>query len=154
MVEIIAIDGPASVGKSTLAKRISVHYRYPLLNSGRLYRAVALKIYNQNINLNDKNKIIQLAKSLSEKDTNSKSLFSSKIDKLASIISTRKYLRDQLMAYQREFPSMHAKGKKFAIIEGRDIATEIFQSAKFKIFMWAFLPLLEKVGLKRLLNFP
>ena len=49
MVEIIAIDGPASVGKSTLAKKISNYYEVPLLSSGRLYRAVALEIINKEL---------------------------------------------------------------------------------------------------------
>ena len=64
MHEIIAIDGPASVGKSTLAKKLSVFYDSPLLQSGRLYRAVALEIKNKKININDRDKIIQCAKSL------------------------------------------------------------------------------------------
>ena len=51
MHEIIAIDGPASVGKSTLAKKLSVFYDSPLLQSGRLYRAVALKMINKKINI-------------------------------------------------------------------------------------------------------
>ena len=50
MVEIVAIDGPASVGKSTLAKKYQIIMTY-LLNSGRLYRAVALKIINKKINI-------------------------------------------------------------------------------------------------------
>ena len=56
MVEIIAIDGPASVGKSTLAKKISKFYNSPLLNSGRLYRVVALKIKIQKIKISIKTK--------------------------------------------------------------------------------------------------
>ncbi|GIR04832.1 MAG: cytidylate kinase [Candidatus Pelagibacterales bacterium] len=137
MVEIIAIDGPASVGKSTLAKKISNYYEVPLLNSGRLYRAVALKIINKKININNKYKILKCAKSLTDENIKSESLFSSKIDKIASEISSKKYLRKQLMIYQREFPRKYAKGKKFAVIEGRDIGTEIFPQAKIKIFMWA-----------------
>ena len=63
MVEIIAIDGPASVGKSTLAKKkYQIIMKSPLLNSGRLYRAVALKIINKKININNKYKILQCAK--------------------------------------------------------------------------------------------
>ena len=73
MVEIIAIDGPASVGKSTLAKKISNYYEVTLLNSGRLYRAVALEIINKKININDKYKILHCAKSLTDK--NLRSLF-------------------------------------------------------------------------------
>ena len=137
MVEIIAIDGPASVGKSSIAKKISKYYDSPLLNSGRLYRAIALKIINKKININDKKKIIEISKLLTYKDIHSNSLFTGEIDKVASKISSRQYLRDQLVSYQKEFPHKYAKGKKYAIIEGRDIGTEIFPQAKFKFFMWA-----------------
>jgi len=137
MVEIITIDGPASVGKSTLAKRISSHYKSPLLNSGRLYRAIALKMKIKKIRINDRTEIIKIARLLSDNDMRSNNLFNSGIEKIASQISSREYLRDELKVYQREFPKKYAKGKRFAIIEGRDIGTEIFPEAKYKIFMWA-----------------
>ena len=137
MFEIITIDGPASSGKSTLAKKISKHYDSPLLNSGKLYRAVALKLITKKIDTNDKTKVIEIAKSLSSSEINSNKLFSSEISLLASQISKEKYLRDQLKDYQREFPKKHARGSKFAVVEGRDIGTEIFSDAKFKIFIWA-----------------
>ena len=136
MVEIITIDGPASVGKSTLAKKISNYYEVPLLNSGRLYRAVALEMINNKISIRNKNKILHCAQTLTNKNINSKDLFSSKIDKIASEISKKKYLRNQLKIYQREFPKKYID-KKFVVIEGRDIGTEIFPQAKIKIFMWA-----------------
>ena len=75
MVEIITIDGPASVGKSSLAKKISKYYKSPLLNSGKLYRAVALEIKNQKININDKKNIIKIAKSLTNENLDSKDYF-------------------------------------------------------------------------------
>ena len=137
MVEIIAIDGPASVGKSSLAKKISNHYDAPLLHSGRLYRAVALKIKNDKIKINDKKKIINIAKNLTTSDIDSNNLFSLQIDRIASKISARGYLRNELKTYQRKFPKKYYKSKKFVIIEGRDIGTEIFPEAKYKIFMWA-----------------
>ena len=62
MVQIITIDGPASSGKSSLAKKISLKYDSPILYSGRLYRAVALDIINQNINLNNKSAILKYIK--------------------------------------------------------------------------------------------
>ena len=123
MFEIITIDGPASSGKSTLAKKISKHYDSPLLNSGKLYRAVALKLITRKIDTNDKTKVIEIAKSLSSSEINSNKLFSSEIGLLASQISKKKYLRDQLKDYQREFPKKHARGSKFAVVEGRDIGT-------------------------------
>ena len=161
MVEIITIDGPASVGKSTLAKKISNYYEVPILNSGRLYRAVALKMVNNKINIRNKYKILHCAQTLTNKDINSKDLFSSKIDKIASEISKKKYLRNQLKVYQREFPKKYTS-KKYVVIEGRDIGTEIFPQAKIKIFMWAdakirarrrylqFLKKGGKAGLKRI----
>ena len=81
MAEIIAIDGPASVGKSSLSKKISSYYNAPLLSSGRLYRAVAHKIRISKIDINDRKEIIKIAKSLTSKDLNSNVLFSSEIDK-------------------------------------------------------------------------
>ena len=137
MAEIITIDGPASAGKSTLAKKLSKYYNSPLLNSGRLYRAVALKIKDKKINVNNKSEILKVAKFLKDTDLNSYNLFTSEIDKLASKISSKKYLRNELKTYQRRFPKKFADGKKYAIIEGRDIGTEIFPEAKFKIFIWA-----------------
>ena len=111
MVEIVAIDGPASVGKSSLAKKISNHYKSPMLSSGKLYRAVALKIINKKINLNNKQKIMSCALSLKEVDTKSNKLFSSDVDQIASKISAKKYLREQLMSFQREFPKRTQKTK-------------------------------------------
>ena len=164
MVKIVAIDGPASAGKSTLAKKISDYYNSPLLNSGRLYRVIALNIINKKIKINDKVRILNIAKSLTEEEINSKNLFSSEIDLISSKISAQKYLRDQLKEYQRKFPKMYARRKKFAIIEGRDIGTEIFPEANYKIFIWASARIRakrryeqikkkgQKTGLKRIYN--
>ncbi len=137
MTNIIAIDGPASVGKSTLAKKISLKYRAPLLMSGRLYRVVAHEILLNKIKLNDKKKILNCVKEIDEKKMKSRMLFSNNIDQVSSLISSKKYLREALMKYQRNFPKTYSKNKKFAVIEGRDIGTVIFPEAKYKIFMWA-----------------
>ncbi len=137
MTNIIAIDGPASVGKSTLAKKISLKYRAPLLMSGRLYRVVAHEILLNKIKLNDKKKILNCVKEIDEKKMKSRMLFSNNIDQVSSLISSKKYLREALMKYQRDFPKTYSKNKKFAVIEGRDIGTVIFPKAKYKIFMWA-----------------
>jgi cytidylate kinase len=152
MVKVIAIDGPASVGKSTLAKKISEFYNAPLLSSGRLYRAVALEIKKNKIKINDKNKIIGIAKKLKSEDLNSSCLFSSEVDTIASKISSRKYLRNHLIGFQRSFPEKYGKNKKFVIVEGRDIGTEIFPMAEFKIFMWADAKIRAKRRYKQILK--
>ena len=148
MVEIVAIDGPASVGKSSLAK-ISNHYKSPMLSSGKLYRAVALKIINKKINLNNKQKIMSCALSLKEVDTKSNKLFSSDVDQIASKISAKKYLREQLMSFQREFPK-RTQNKKFAIIEGRDIGTKIFPMLSLKSLCGQTQKLGRKEGINKL----
>ena len=152
MVKVIAIDGPASVGKSTLAKKISEFYNAPLLSSGRLYRAVALEIKKNKIKINDKNKIIGIAKKLKSEDLNSSCLFSSEVDTIASKISSRKYLRNHLIGFQRSFREKYGKDKNFVIVEGRDIGTEIFPMAEFKIFMWADAKIRAKRRYKQILK--
>ena len=118
--------------ENQLCKKISNYYEVPLLNSGRLYRAVALEIINKKININNKYKILQCAKSLTDENIKSENLFSSKIDKIASEISSKKYLRKTINGLPERISKKYAKGKKFAVIEGRDIGTEIFPKRKLK----------------------
>ena len=59
MVKIIAIDGPASVGKSTLAKMLAKKYKSPILFSGKLYRAVALETINRKVSYNNIQEILK-----------------------------------------------------------------------------------------------
>ncbi len=137
MGEIIAIDGPASVGKSTIAKKIANKYNSPILFSGRLYRAVALAIIKNKVDLENNKSILRIIESIDYNDLSSHELFTSQVDKVSSEISTKPFLRKRLLKYQREFPKRFGKGKKFVVIEGRDIASVVFPRAKYKIFMWA-----------------
>ena len=136
MTNIIAIDGPASAGKSAIAKRISHKLKAPVLFSGRLYRAVAVEMINRNISYEDNKAILKCINRI-EDNMESKNLYTSEVDRLSSIISTKEFLRDRLKKFQKSFPKLKAKRKKFAIVEGRDIGTIIFPNAKYKFFMWA-----------------
>ena len=136
MVKIIAIDGPASVGKSTLAKKISKKFRAPVLFSGKLYRALALEIIKRKINLNNNEEILKCIASIDSGSLSSAELYSSEVDNVSSIISAKKQVRNKLITFQRSFPIKYGDNK-FAIIEGRDIGTIIFPKAKYKIFLWA-----------------
>ena len=137
MAKIIAIDGPASVGKSTIAKILSRKYKSPILFSGKLYRVIALEIIKQKINLSNIKEILKCVSNINLNKLNSKELYSSEVDNISSIISAKKQLRDKLIKFQRDFPKKFYKSSKFAIIEGRDIGTVIFPKADFKIFLWA-----------------
>ncbi len=137
MVKIIAIDGPASVGKSTLAKKLSIKYKSRILYSGKLYRAVALEVIRRKIDPNNIKEIINCINYIDLNKLDSKDMYSSMVDNMSSIISAKKELRYKLIKFQRNFPNNYANNSKFAIIEGRDIGTVIFPNADFKIFLWA-----------------
>ena len=134
---VIAIDGPAGVGKTTIAKKLSKKINAPVLFSGQLYRAVAYEMIKNKINLSQKNKIIQIAKQLDMSIYNEKVLYAEEIDLISSKISSEKQLRKALINYQRKFPKIQKKSIKHVIVEGRDIGTVIFPKAKVKFFMWA-----------------
>ena len=137
MVKIIAIDGPASAGKSTLAKKLAKKYKSPILFSGRLYRAVALEVIKRKISYNSTQEILKCVSSINLSKLDSNELYSSEVDNVSSLISAKKQLRAKLTNFQRDFPKNYGKDSKFAIIEGRDIGTVIFPTADFKIFLWA-----------------
>jgi cytidylate kinase len=134
---VIAIDGPAGVGKTTIAKKLSKKMNAPVLFSGQLYRAVAYEMIKNKINLSQENKIIQIAKKLDMSIYSERALYTAKIDLISSKISSNKLLRKALINYQRRFPKIQKKRIKLVIIEGRDIGTVIFPRAKVKFFMWA-----------------
>ena len=137
MVKIIAIDGPASVGKSTLAKELSKKFKAPVLFSGKLYRALALEIIKRKINFNNNEKILKCITNIDLDNLNSSELYSSEVDNLSSIISAKKEVRNKLITFQRSFPKKYGNNIEFVIIEGRDIGTIIFPNASHKIFLWA-----------------
>ncbi len=137
MAKIIAIDGPASVGKSTLAKQISKKFKAPVLYSGKLYRVLALEIIKRKIKINNTKEILKCITYIDLDNLGSAELYSSEVDKVSSIISAKKEVRNKLLAFQRSFPKKYGHDKKFVIIEGRDIGTIIFPKANFKIFLWA-----------------
>ena len=137
MVKIIAIDGPASVGKSTLAKKISKKFKAPVLYSGKLYRMLALEVIKRKINLNKTEEILRCIAYIDLDNLSSAELYSSEVDNISSIISAKKQVRNKLIAFQRSFPKKYGNNIKYVIIEGRDIGTVIFPKANYKIFLWA-----------------
>ena len=90
MAKIVAIDGPASVGKSTLGKKLSKKYKSPILFSGKLYRAVALEIINRGINPNNIKQVLKCVDYIDLSKLDSKELYSSKVDHVSSTISAKK----------------------------------------------------------------
>jgi cytidylate kinase len=141
---VIAIDGPAGAGKSTLAARLAQKLGYINLESGAMYRALALKALASGVALEDEAALIALAAGsrielqpvsdgnrvrLDGRDV-SQRIREQDVTEAASKISVHPGVRAWMVARQRE---MGAQGG--IIMEGRDIGTKVFPDAQVKIFL-------------------
>jgi CMP/dCMP kinase len=148
-INIIALDGVAGAGKTTIAKKLSKKLSARVLFSGQLYRAVAYEVIVQKIAPTNMKKIIKIAKSLDMSIYKEKMLYSEQIDLISSKISSNISLRKALIHLQRNFPKIQKKTLKWVIVEGRDIGTVIFPKAKYKFFMFASPEIRAKRRLKQ-----
>ena len=145
---IIAIDGHASCGKSTLAKTVAKNLQYIYLDSGAMYRAVTLYVIENNVNIRDKKSLLNALQNinisfrynaetqqsdtyLNEKNVE-KQIRSKKVAQRVSEIATIAEVRHFLVQQQQ------AIGKNRGLVcDGRDIGTVVFPDAELKIFLTA-----------------
>ncbi len=130
---VIAVDGPAASGKGTLSRRIAAHYDLHYLDTGSLYRAVALKAIEGSVDLTDIEGLTPIAKSLKLEGISDEALRAPGIGDAASKIAGIKELRAALLDFQRSFAT-RAPG---AVLDGRDIGTVVCPSADVKLFITA-----------------
>ena len=140
----IAIDGPAGAGKSTIASRLARKLGYVNLESGAMYRALALKAIEQDTSFDDENALVKLAQNahihleptiggnrtlLDGRDVSAR-IRERDVSEAASRVSVHPKVREWMVARQRE---MGAGGG--VVMEGRDIGTQVFPDADLKIFL-------------------
>ena len=125
----IAVDGGSASGKTTGSKFISKKFNFKLLSSGKLYRYLSYKIIKNNY-IYSQSFIKNQSKKISLKKLNDKKLYSPEVTSLASIIAKKKFIRNSLKQFQKNF----IKKNKKVIIEGRDIASKIMPNADLKIY--------------------
>jgi cytidylate kinase len=130
---IIAIDGPAASGKGTLGKRLAMHYGLRHLDTGLIYRAVALAMLEGGHALTDAAKAEAAATTLDASRFNDSELKSARVGEAASIVSAIPQVRAALLKFQRDF----AVAPPGAVLDGRDIGTVICPNADVKIFVVA-----------------
>ncbi len=147
---IIAIDGPAGAGKSTVSKIVAQKLGFIYIDTGAMYRAITLKAIEQNISLTDTQQLIQMAGSttidlksradgslqvcLDGRDV-SKEIREPRITKLVSDIAKIKEVRQVMLRLQRKL------GKsKNSVLDGRDIGTVVFPEADKKFYIDAQFP--------------
>ena len=130
---IIAIDGPAASGKGTLARRLAQHYGYRHLDTGVIYRAVALALLGQGLDLRDEARAVRAALELNPETFGDPALKSHEAGEAASVVSAIPKVREVLVDFQRAF----AASPPGAVLDGRDIGTVICPDADVKIFVVA-----------------
>ena len=146
---IITIDGPAGAGKSTVAKNLASKLGFTYIDTGAMYRALALKLINSDINPDDKEKVLELLENTSieliptregnkvilDGEDVSDKIRTEEIGKITSKIAVYPEVRQYLVKLQRKL------GKKYGnvVIEGRDTGTVIFPDAEIKLFLTASL---------------
>jgi len=141
---IIAIDGPAGAGKSTIASRLARKLGYVNLESGAMYRALALKAIDNDASFDDESALLKLAQDshiqleptlngnrtlLNGHDVSAR-IRERDVTEAASRVSVHPEVRAWMVARQRE---MGASGG--IVMEGRDIGTKVFPDADLKIFL-------------------
>lgn len=134
---IIAIDGTSSSGKGSLAKKLSEHFKLPYLNTGAIYRLVALKLIQKKIDpINIENYLDLLIDDIDLLSLENKKLFDENVGYTASIIAKNKNLRKGLFDFQKNFVE-NSKKNNGCILDGRDTTTVICPEADYKIFVTA-----------------
>jgi cytidylate kinase len=129
---IIAIDGPAASGKGTLAKRLAAHFGLPHLDTGLLYRAVALALLDRGADLADEG-AAAVAQALDTAHLDDPRLRERQMGEAASLVSGFQPVRDALLEFQRRF----AAQLPGAVLDGRDIGTVVCPTAEVKLFVTA-----------------
>lgn len=145
---VVAIDGPAGVGKGTIAKKVADDLGLITIDTGATYRCVTVAVIDKGIELEEINKIKELLKQikiemtlegketrvfLDGKDVTTR-IREDDINNFVSSVSTIKEVREEMVNLQRKL----AEGKN-VIMEGRDIGTVVFPDATVKIFLDASL---------------
>lgn len=132
---LIAVDGPAASGKGTLARRLADHFGVGYLDTGSLYRAVAMRVLYANKSPDNVAAAIAAANTITPQDLANPKLRGERIGQAASIVSAIPEVRQALFDYQRQF----AANPQGAVLDGRDIGTVICPEADVKIFITASL---------------
>ena len=140
---IIAIDGPAGAGKSTIAKALAKNLGLRYLDTGAMYRAVTFAALETGISLEDEAAVSVLAKScemsvtedsvvINEMDA-TKAIRGPVVTKAVSLVATNSEVRNELRSRQRDWAVQNSGG----VIEGRDIGSVVFPDATLKVYLTA-----------------
>jgi CMP/dCMP kinase len=142
-VRVIAIDGPAGAGKSTVARALANRLGLEYLDTGAMYRAVTLTAMRRGIDLADVDQVAELARQLTlevsehgvlvdgiDATTDIRSL---EVTAAVSAVAANRAVRAELVRRQRNWANQHGGG----VLEGRDIGSVVFPDAELKVYLTA-----------------
>ena len=129
---VIAVDGPAASGKGTIARALADHFKLPHMDTGLLYRAVALKLWRWGGDPANEFEALRACDELGL-DPADPELRSEPVSKIASAISAFASVRSALLKRQQDF----ARQEGGAVLDGRDIGPIIAPDADVKLFVTA-----------------
>jgi len=140
---VVAIDGPAGAGKSTIAKALAKKLNVRYLDTGAMYRAVTFAALRSNLDLSDESAIADVASRcvmLIEDDSISingidatHAIRGQEVTRAVSVVATNSLVRTELRGRQRQWVKEHGGG----VVEGRDIGSVVFPDATLKVYLTA-----------------
>lgn len=142
---VIAIDGPAGSGKSSVARALATALGWSFLDTGAMYRAVTVEALRRGIDVSDEEAMGELAHevqlttlprvSVNGRDVEDE-IRAEGVNDAVSIVAANALVRRQMVSRQREFADAQPLG---TVVEGRDITTVVFPHATLKVFLTASL---------------
>ena len=142
VTSVIAIDGPAGSGKSTVARRLAAELHLPHFDTGAMYRAVAVAAVRAGVDIEDADAVTKLARETNIEiherividgvDATEDSR-SADANQMVSVVAANTQVRQVVVPRQREWATSLGGG----VMEGRDIGTEVFPDALLKVFLTA-----------------
>jgi cytidylate kinase len=143
-VRVIAIDGPAGAGKSTVGREVARRLGLDYLDTGAMYRAVAFAALRRGVSVSDEPSVAELAEAMALSVSDAGVVVVDGVDATADIrsravteavsaVAANTRVREELRARQRSWAREHGGG----VIEGRDIGTVVFPDAVLKLYVTA-----------------
>jgi len=141
-VRVIAIDGPAGSGKSTVARTLAARLALDYLDSGAMYRSVTFATLRRGIDPADAEKVAAVARDIEMEIAGevtvdgvdaTREIRGPEVSKAVSTVAANPDVRVEMVRRQREWAAEHGGG----VIEGRDIGTVVFPQAELKVYLTA-----------------
>ena len=157
MAPVIAIDGPTASGKGTIAQAVARELGFGCLDSGALYRVVALVALRRRIDTGDALRLAQVARSAHplfergrvelDREDVTEAIRAEEVGRAASHVSAHAAVRDELLQLQRSFRRWPG-----LVADGRDMGTVVFPDARLKVFLTASVEVRAQRRLKQLME--